>query len=34
MGVFNRISNIFRAKVNNALDEVENPIELLDQKNS
>jgi phage shock protein A len=32
MGVFTRISNIFKAKVNNALDEVENPIELLDQK--
>ena len=32
MGVFKRISNIFRSKVNDALDEVENPIELLDQK--
>lgn len=32
MGMFERISNIFRAKVNNALDEAENPIELLDQK--
>ncbi|MBV7272677.1 PspA/IM30 family protein [Clostridiaceae bacterium UIB06] len=32
MGMFTRISNIFRAKVNGALDEVENPIELLDQK--
>lgn len=32
MGVIKRISNIFKAKVNNALDEVENPIELLDQK--
>lgn len=32
MGMFKRISNIFRAKVNDALDEVENPIELLDQK--
>lgn len=32
MGVFNRLSNMFRAKVNDALDEVENPIELLDQK--
>ena len=32
MGVFNRISNMFRAKVNNALDGMENPIELLDQK--
>ena len=32
MGVNNRISNIFRAKVNNAIDDMENPIELLDQK--
>lgn len=32
MGVFSRISNMFKAKVNNALDEAENPIELLDQK--
>ncbi|MBC2581256.1 PspA/IM30 family protein [Clostridium sp. DJ247] len=32
MGIFKRISNIFKSKVNNALDEVENPIELLDQK--
>ena len=32
MGGFNRISNMFRAKVNNTLDEMENPIELLDQK--
>lgn len=32
MGVFNRISNMFRAKVNSTLDEMENPIELLDQK--
>jgi phage shock protein A len=32
MGIFNRLSNIMRAKVNNAIDEVENPIELLDQK--
>lgn len=32
MSVFKRISNMFRAKVNNALDEVENPVELLDQK--
>lgn len=32
MGMFQRISNIFRSKVNNALDEVENPIELLNQK--
>ncbi|MFL0195625.1 PspA/IM30 family protein [Clostridium sp. WILCCON 0269] len=32
MGMLKRISNIFRAKVNNTLDGVENPIELLDQK--
>ncbi len=32
MGVFDRVSNMFRAKVNTALDGVENPIELLDQK--
>ena len=32
MGIFKRVSNIFRSKVNNALDSVENPIELLDQK--
>lgn len=32
MGVFTRVSNMFKAKVNNALDEAENPIELLDQK--
>lgn len=32
MGVFDRISNILRAKVNNAIDDMENPIELLDQK--
>lgn len=32
MSVFNRVSNMFKAKVNNALDEMENPIELLDQK--
>lgn len=32
MGVFNRLSNIFRAKVNNAIDDMENPVELLDQK--
>ncbi|WP_373898125.1 PspA/IM30 family protein [Haloimpatiens sp. FM7315] len=32
MSVFKRISNMFRAKVNGALDEMENPIELLDQK--
>jgi phage shock protein A len=32
MGVFDRISNILRAKVNNAIDDMENPVELLDQK--
>lgn len=32
MGVFTRMSNMLKAKVNNTLDEVENPIELLDQK--
>ncbi|WP_123054147.1 PspA/IM30 family protein [Clostridium sp. JN-1] len=32
MGVFKRVSNIFRAKANNALDNVENPVELLNQK--
>ena len=32
MGVVNRLSNIFKAKVNNAIDDIENPIELLDQK--
>lgn len=32
MSVFSRISNMFKAKVNNTLDNMENPIELLDQK--
>ncbi|WP_407314131.1 PspA/IM30 family protein [Desulfosporosinus sp. SB140] len=32
MGIFSRISNILGAKVNDALDQVENPIEMLDQK--
>ncbi|STA99800.1 PspA/IM30 family protein [Clostridium baratii] len=32
MGVFNRISNMFKAKANSALDDLENPIELLNQK--
>jgi phage shock protein A len=32
MGVFNRLSNMFKAKVNNTLDEMENPMQLLDQK--
>lgn len=32
MGIFSRMSNMIKAKVNNTLDEMENPIELLDQK--
>ncbi|MEG0371101.1 MAG: PspA/IM30 family protein [Clostridium sp.] len=32
MSIFKRVSNIFKSKVNNALDSVENPVELLDQK--
>ncbi|MBD7910667.1 MULTISPECIES: PspA/IM30 family protein [Clostridium] len=32
MGIFSRMSNMLRAKVNTTLDEMENPIELLDQK--
>lgn len=32
MGIFKRMSNIFRAKVNDSIDSIENPIELLDQK--
>lgn len=32
MGIFSRMSNMIKAKVNNSLDEMENPIELLDQK--
>ena len=32
MGIFNRLSNMVRAKVNSTLDDMENPIELLDQK--
>ncbi|MDD6795216.1 MAG: PspA/IM30 family protein [Clostridiaceae bacterium] len=32
MGIFSRMSNMVKAKVNNTLDELENPIELLDQK--
>lgn len=32
MGVMGRLSNIFKAKANNAIDNIENPIELLDQK--
>jgi phage shock protein A len=32
MGIFTRMSNMIKAKVNNTLDEIENPVELLDQK--
>lgn len=32
MGIFNRISNMMKAKANDAIDSMENPIELLDQK--
>lgn len=32
MGIFNRISNIFKSKTNSALDSIENPVQLLDQK--
>lgn len=32
MGIFSRISNMIKAKVNDNLDEMENPIQLLDQK--
>lgn len=32
MGIFSRMSNMVKAKVNNTLDNMENPIELLDQK--
>jgi len=32
MGIFTRMSNMVKAKVNTTLDEAENPIELLDQK--
>ena len=32
MGIFSRVSNMFKAKVNDTLDEMENPIQLLDQK--
>ena len=32
MRILKKINNIFKAKVNGALDEIENPIELLDQK--
>lgn len=32
MGIFNRLSNMVKAKVNDTLDDMENPIQLLDQK--
>jgi len=32
MTIFNRISYLFKSKVNSTLDEFENPLELLDQK--
>ncbi len=32
MGIFNRMSNMIKGKFNSTLDEMENPIELLDQK--
>ena len=32
MGIFSRIGKMTQAKVNNALDEMENPVEMLDQK--
>lgn len=32
MGIFNRMSNMIKSKVNSTLDDMENPIELLDQK--
>lgn len=32
MGIFTRMSNMLKAKVNTTLDDMENPIELLDQK--
>ena len=32
MGILGRVSNMFKAKVNSKLDDLENPIELLDQK--
>ena len=32
MGIFSRMSNMIKAKTNNALDKMGNPIELLDQK--
>lgn len=32
MGIFSRLSNMIKAKVNTTLDDIENPVELLDQK--
>ena len=32
MGIFNRMSNMIKGKVNSTLDEMENPIELLEKK--
>jgi len=32
MGILQRMSNIFKAKANKVIDEIENPIEILDQK--
>lgn len=32
MGIFSRMSNMIKAKVNDTLDDMEDPIELLDQK--
>lgn len=32
MGIIDRLSNMVKAKVNDKLDDIENPIELLDQK--
>ena len=32
MGVFDRVSNMLKAKVNDTLDNMENPVELLNQK--
>ncbi len=32
MGIFSRMSNMIRGKVNTTLDDMENPVELLDQK--
>ena len=32
MGIFKRMSNMLKAKANSTLDNMENPIEMLDQK--